>query len=44
VEEPEGMRPVGRPRFGWMDNIKMHLGEIEWGSIKCIDLAQDRGQ
>jgi hypothetical protein len=23
VEEPEGTRPLGRPRLGWEDNIKM---------------------
>jgi hypothetical protein len=25
---PEGMRPPGRPRFRWKDNIKMDLKEI----------------
>jgi hypothetical protein len=23
VRKPEGKRPLGRPRRGWMDNIKM---------------------
>jgi hypothetical protein len=27
-----------------MDNIKMDLGEIGWGSADWIDLAQDRDQ
>jgi hypothetical protein len=27
-----------------MDNIEMHLREIEWGSMDWIDLAQDRDQ
>jgi hypothetical protein len=25
VGKPEGKRPLGRPRRGWMDNIKMDL-------------------
>jgi hypothetical protein len=28
VGKPEGKRPRGRPRSGWVDNIKMDLGEI----------------
>jgi hypothetical protein len=28
---PEGRRPLGRPRHRWVDNIKMDLREI--GSI-----------
>jgi hypothetical protein len=28
----------------WVDNIKMDLREIEWGSMNWIDLAQDRDQ
>jgi hypothetical protein len=26
--EPEEKRPLGRPRCGWMDNIKMNILEI----------------
>jgi hypothetical protein len=26
----------------WVDNIKMDLGEIGWGGMDWIDLAQDR--
>jgi hypothetical protein len=29
VGEPEGKRPLGRPRPRWMDNIKMDLLETE---------------
>jgi hypothetical protein len=25
---PEGKRPLGRPRRRWVNNIKMHLREI----------------
>jgi hypothetical protein len=28
VGKPEGKRPVGRPRHGWVDNIRMNLGEV----------------
>jgi hypothetical protein len=30
VGEPEGERPLGRPRSRWVDNIKMDLREIGW--------------
>jgi hypothetical protein len=28
VGKPEGKRPLGRPRRGWVDNIKMDLRNI----------------
>jgi hypothetical protein len=42
VGKPEGKRPLGRPRRRWVDNIKMDLGEVGWGGVDWIDLAQDR--
>jgi hypothetical protein len=39
VGKPEGMRPLGRPRRRWVDNIKMYLREVGWGGIDWIDLA-----
>jgi hypothetical protein len=30
VGKPEKIRPLGRPRRRWMDNIKMDLTEIGW--------------
>jgi hypothetical protein len=42
VGKPEGKRPLGRPRCRWVDNFKMDLLEIGWGSVDCIGLAQDR--
>jgi hypothetical protein len=42
VGNPEGKRPLGRPRRGWTDNIKMDLREIGWGGMDWIDVAQDR--
>jgi hypothetical protein len=44
VGKPEGKRPLGRPRRRWEDNIRMDLGEIGWGGMDWIDLAQDRDQ
>jgi hypothetical protein len=42
VGKPEGKRPLGRPRRRWEDGIKMDLGEIGWGGVEWIELAQDR--
>jgi len=42
VENPEGKRPLGRPRRRWDDNIKMDLQEVRFGGMDWIELAQDR--
>jgi hypothetical protein len=42
VGRPEGGRPLRRPMRRWEDNIKMDLGEIGFGDVDWIDLAQDR--
>jgi hypothetical protein len=44
VGNPEGKRPLGRPRRGWVDNIKIDLRDILWDGMDWIDLAQDRNQ
>jgi hypothetical protein len=44
VGNPEGKRPLGRPRRRWVDNIKMDLREIGWEGRDWIELAQDRDQ
>jgi len=41
-EEPEGKRPLGRPRRRWVDNIRMGLQEVGRGYMDWIGLAQDR--
>jgi hypothetical protein len=41
---PEGKRPLGRPRRRWVDNIKMDLGEVGWGHVDWIGLAEDRNR
>jgi hypothetical protein len=43
VGKPEGKRPLGRPRFRGVDNIKIDLRQIGWG-VDWIDLAQARDQ
>ena len=42
VGEPEGKRPLGRPRRRWEDNIKMVLKELGRGFGDWMGLAQDR--
>ena len=32
VGEPEGRRPLGRPRHRWDDNTEMDLHEVGWGT------------
>jgi hypothetical protein len=44
VGNPEGKRPLGRPRRRWVDNIKTDLREIGWDGGDWIDLSQDRDQ
>ena len=40
--QPEGKRPLGRPRSRWDDNIKMDLQEAGRGCGDWMELAQDR--
>jgi hypothetical protein len=42
VGKPEGRRPLGRLRRGWLDNIRMDPVEVGWGDVGWIGLAQDR--
>jgi hypothetical protein len=44
VGKPEGKRPLGRPRRKWVDNIMIDLGEVGWGNVDWIGLAQDRNR
>jgi hypothetical protein len=41
VPKPEGKRPLGSPRHGWEDNIKMDLKQIGSQGVDWIDLARD---
>jgi hypothetical protein len=42
VGKPEVMRPLGRPRRRWVDNVRLDLGEVELGDKNWIGVAQDR--
>jgi hypothetical protein len=42
VGNPEGKRPLGRPRRRRTDNIRMD--QMGWGDVDWIGLAQDRNR
>ena len=42
--EPEGERPLGRPRRKCKDNIKRDLQDVGWVGMDWIDLAQNSGK
>ena len=42
VGQPEGKRPLGRPRRRWEDNIKMDLQEVGRDCGDWMELAKDR--
>jgi hypothetical protein len=44
VGKPEGKRPLRRPRRKWVDNIRMDLGELGWGTVDWTGLAKDRNR
>jgi hypothetical protein len=44
VERPVRKILLGRPRHRWVDNIKMDVGEVGWGDVDWIGLAQDRNR
>jgi hypothetical protein len=44
VGKAERKRPLRRPRSRWVDNIRMDLGEVGWGDVGWIGLAQDRNR
>jgi hypothetical protein len=39
MRNPDGKRPLRRPRRRWEDSNRMDLGA---GGVECIQLAQDR--
>jgi hypothetical protein len=43
VGEPEGNKPLGRPRRKWVDNIKMDLGEMAWNGLLWLRIWTSGG-
>jgi hypothetical protein len=39
--KPEGKRPLGRRKRGWVDNIKMDIRKIGWRGMDWINEVQD---
>jgi uncharacterized membrane protein YcaP (DUF421 family) len=44
VGKPEEKRLLRRPRYRWVDNIKMDLREKGLDSVDWIDMAHNRDQ
>ena len=42
TDKPIGMRPLGRSRRRWRDNIRMNLKEIVTNARNWVDMNQDR--
>ena len=42
VGNPEGKKPLGRPRRRWKDNIKKDLQEVGCGGMDWTELVHDR--
>jgi hypothetical protein len=40
--KPEIKRKLGRPRFRWVNDIKIDVREIGWDGMDYIELTQDR--
>jgi hypothetical protein len=40
--KPDGKRTFGRPRRRWEGSITVDLGEIGFGAVEWIHLAQNR--
>jgi hypothetical protein len=44
VGKADGKRPLGRPRYRWVDNIRVDLLALRWGDLDWMGLAQDRNR
>jgi hypothetical protein len=44
VGEPQGRRPLRRPRRRWKDNIMMDLQEVGFWYVDWMELSQDRNR
>jgi len=41
VGRPQGMNPLGTPRFRRENNIKIEFQGVEWRGMDWIDMVQD---
>jgi hypothetical protein len=39
-----GKETTRKTKTRWVDNIRMNLGEVGWGDVEWIELAQDRNR
>jgi hypothetical protein len=44
IGKPEGKRPLGRPRSGWEDTIRLDLRETSWEGVDMIHVTEHRDQ
>jgi hypothetical protein len=44
VGKPERKKTIRKTKTRWVDNITMYLGEVGWGGVDWIGLAQDRNR
>jgi hypothetical protein len=44
IGQPEGKRPLGRPRRRWEYNIRMNIRQVAWEGVDWIHLAQGTDQ
>jgi hypothetical protein len=44
VGKPEGKRLLGKPKRGWVDNIRINHTEIRWEVVDWYHKVQDREQ
>jgi hypothetical protein len=42
IGKVEGRRPLGIPRHGWENNIKVNIKGRAWDDINCIKRDQNR--
>jgi hypothetical protein len=40
----KGKETARKTKRKWVDNIRMDLGEVQWGYVDWIGLAQDRNR
>jgi hypothetical protein len=43
VGKPEGRKPLGRPRRGWVDNIKMDRRDVDWIGLIWLRIGTSGG-